>query len=664
MVHMTEPAAAERERAVAAPTSQHAIDSQRRDAQERTDIQRRDARDAQERTDVQSDIQRRDARDAQERTDVQADIQRRDARDAQDQTDVQAGIQRRDARDAQDQTEAAQDSERRDAQDLADARREGERREALEQNQGQAEGTIDSERRDARDARHVQEATDIQRRDARDAQERTDVQADTQRRDARDAQERIDVQAGIQRRDARDAQDQTEAAQDSERRDAQDVADARREGERREALEQNEGLQAQLRQIQRMNSLGQLAGGVAHDFNNLLAVILSYATFVSRRLDMAAESGGDGYWDEARADMEHIRQAVERAAALTRQLLAFASREAIRPLALNLNEVIAHVEELLRRAIGEHIELATSLAEGLQPILADAGKLEQVLVNLAVNARDAMPGGGMLTITTENITTAANSAGDGPQAHQEPHVRLRVSDTGAGMTANVIEHAFEPFFTTKAASKGTGLGLATVYGILTQAGADIQISSRPGNGTTFTIVLPVTDEAAASAGPPAPARWVPHGETILVVEDEDELREVTKRIFAAAGYRVIAAASGPEALETAGHHDGPIHLLITDVVMPHMLGSEVAERIQAIKPGAAVLYMSGYAWPVLASQGRLDPDVVLVEKPFSDADLLGKAGQALSGRNRGSASAWEPVPDPRGVSRTHDRTAGGRLNRH
>ena len=590
-----------------------AIRSERRDAQERTDIQRRDARDAQERTDVQADIQRRDARDAQERT------------------DVQAGIQRRDARDAQDQTEAAQDSERRDAQDLADARREDERRDALEQSQGQAEGTIDSERRDARDARHVQEATDIQRRDARDAQERTNVQADTQRRDARDAQERTDVQAGIQRRDARDAQDQAEAAQDSQRRDAQDLADARRADERRETLEQNEELQAQLRQIQRMNSLGQLAGGVAHDFNNLLAVILSYATFVSRRLAMAAESGADGDWDEARADMEHIQQAVGRAAALTRQLLAFASREAIRPLAVNLNKVIGHVEELLRRAIGEHITLTTSLADGLWPILADAGKLEQVLINLAVNARDAMPGGGTLTIATENITTAADSAGAGTRPRQERQVQLRISDTGTGMTADVIEHAFDPFFTTKDASKGTGLGLATVYGIITQAGASIQVSSQPGNGTTFRIVLPVTDEATAPAREPAPFDWEPHGETILVVEDQDELREVTKRIFAEAGYHVIAAASGPEALEIARNHDGQVHLLVTDILMPHMLGTEVAERLQAIKPGAGVLYMSGYAGPPHTSQDRLDPDAILVEKPFSDADLLAKAGQALSG---------------------------------
>jgi PAS domain S-box-containing protein len=497
--------------------------------------------------------------------------------------------------------------------------------------QDQAGGTIDSERRDAR---HAQERTDAQRRGARDAHERTDVQADTQRRDARHAQERIDVQAGAQRRDARDAQDQAEAAQDSERRDAQDFFDARRDGERREALEQNEALHAQVRQIQRMDSLGQLAGGVAHDFNNLLAVILSYATFVSRRLAVAAESGGDGQWDQARADMAHIQQAVERAAALTRQLLAFASREAIRPLALDLNEVIAGVEELLRRAVGAHIELTTSLADGLQPILADAGKLEQVLVNLAVNARDAMPDGGMLTIATENITTAANSVGEDPGADQERRVLLRVSDTGTGMTADVIEHAFEPFFTTKVASRGTGLGLATVYGILTQAGADIQISSQPGAGTTFTVVLPVTDEAAAPAGEPAPSFWEPRGETVLVVEDEDELREVTRRIFADAGYRVIAAASGPEALEIARNHDGPIHLLVTDIVMPQMLGTEVALRMRAIKPDAGVLYMSGYAWPLLAAKGRLDHDAVLVEKPFSDTALLVKAGQALSGCNR------------------------------
>jgi PAS domain S-box-containing protein len=605
---------------------QHAVQDQDEGA---IDRERRDARHIQERTDTQ----RRDARHAQERVDAQADIQRRGAREAQDRFDVKARAQRRDARDAQDQAEAAQDSERQDAQDSFDARHDSERGGTREA-QDQAEGTIDRERRGAR---HAQERTDTQRRDARHAQDRVDARADIQRRDARDAQDRVDARADIQRRDAHDAQDQAEAAQDSERRDAEDLFDARRESERRQVLEENEGLRAQVRQIQRMDSLGQLAGGVAHDFNNLLSVILNYADFVSHRLAVAAESSADGSWDEARADTARIQQAVERAAALTRQLLAFASREAIRPMALDLNEVITNVEGLLRRAIGEHIVLATSLtdADGPWPILADAGKVEQVLINLAVNARDAMPDGGTLTISTKNITTAAKPSGTDPEPRQERHVQLRVSDTGTGMTADVIERAFDPFFTTKAASRGTGLGLATVYGILTQADASIQISSQPGMGTTFTIMLPVTGEAAAPERELAYFDWEPHGETILLVEDDDELREATKRIFACAGYHVIEAASGPEALEIARSYDGPIHLFVTDIVMPHMLGSQAAERIRAIKPGTAVLYMSGYALPVHAAQGKLDADAILVEKPFSDTDLLAKAGQALGGHNPG-----------------------------
>jgi PAS domain S-box-containing protein len=521
--------------------------------------------------------ERRGARDAQERTDVRADTQRRDARHVQERVDVQASTQRRGARDAQERTDVRADTQRRDA-------------------------------------RHVQE--------------RIDAQTSTQRRSARNTQDKVEAAQDSQRRSARNTQDKVEAAQDSQRRDAQDLSDERHDSERREALQQNEGLRAQVRQSQRMESLGQLAGGVAHDFNNILGIILSYATFVSDRLDVAAGSGGDGSWDEARADMAQILQAVDRGGTHTRQLLAFASREAIRPLALDLNEVIGGVEELLRRAIGEHIVLTTSLAEGLQPVLADAGKIEQVLVNLAVNARDAMPGGGTLTIATENITTAAGSAGgDG----QERHVRLQVSDTGTGMAADIIEHVFEPFFTTKGADRGTGLGLATVYGILTQAGGDIQISSQPGNGTTFTIVLPVTSEAAAPARQLAPVIREARGETVLIVEDETELREATKRILSAAGYHVIAAASGPDALEIACQHEGPVHLLITDIVMPDMLGPEVAERVRVIKPGAAVLYMSGYGWPVLASRGRLPPDAILLDKPFSAADMLDKAGQALSG---------------------------------
>jgi signal transduction histidine kinase/CheY-like chemotaxis protein len=408
-----------------------------------------------------------------------------------------------------------------------------------------------------------------------------------------------------------------------------DSGTERRDG--RESQERTDRQQAQLQQAQRLESLGQLAGGVAHDFNNLLAVILSYASFVSEEL--AVPSGPD--WPErlksARSDLGHITLAAERAASLTRQLLAFARREVIRPQVLDLDHVIAAVQELLHRTLGEHIELVTTLAGNLWPVLADPGQLEQVLVNLAVNARDAMPGGGTLTIDTGNITVDADTVAGGSKARQGKNVRLRVSDTGTGITADLIEHVFEPFFTTKKAGAGTGLGLATVYGILVQAEGQIQIYSEPGTGTTFTITLPVTTEASALMAEPVPYQRSPKGETVLVVEDEAALREVTRRILTRSGYHVITAASGPEALDIARAYAGEIHLLVTDVVMPQMLGREVAEKMRTVKPGIEVLFMSGYARPVLASQGRLDPNVALIEKPFSGAELLAQAGQVLNG---------------------------------
>jgi len=384
-------------------------------------------------------------------------------------------------------------------------------------------------------------------------------------------------------------------------------------------------------QAQRLESLGQMAGGVAHDFNNLLAVILNYVTFVSEEV-AAAAAGPDSarHLESASADLAEIRKAAERAAALTHQLLVFARREVVRPQVLDLDSVITAVEELLRRSLGEHVELVTSLAGDLWPVLADPGQLEQVLVNLAVNARDAMPAGGTLTIDTGNIIVDADTIAGGSKARQGRNVRLRVSDTGTGMAAEVAQHVFEPFYTTKPDGAGTGLGLATVYGILTQADGNIQIYSEPGTGTTFTITLPVTAEAAAPAVNPVPYQRAPRGETVLVVEDEAALREVTRRILARNGYRVITAASGPEALDIAGGYQGEIHLLVTDVVMPYMLGREVAEKMRVIKPEIEVLFMSGYARQVLTSQGRLDPHVALVEKPFSEADLLALARQVLN----------------------------------
>jgi len=418
----------------------------------------------------------------------------------------------------------------------------------------------------------------------------------------------------------RAALERSEVKADTERRDA------------REARERKERLQAQ---AQRLESLGQLAGGVAHDFNNLLAVILNYVSFVSEEVVAAAGPDPAPHLESATADLAQIKKAAERAAGLTHQLLVFARRDVIRPQVLDLDTVIATVEEMLRRTIGEHVELVTSLAGDLWPILADPGQLEQVLVNLAVNARDAMPAGGTLTIGTGNVTVDADTIAGGSRARKGRNVRLQVSDTGTGMPADVAQHVFEPFFTTKPDGGGTGLGLATVYGILTQADGDIRIYSEPGHGTTFTITLPVTAEAAIRVAEPVPYQRAPKGETVLIVEDEEALREVTRRIFTRNGYKVITAANGPEALRIAGGHPGEIHLLVTDVVMPHMLGKEVAEKMRLIKPQIEVIFMSGYARPVLASQGRLDPGVALVEKPFSEADLLAMAGQVLNGHFQG-----------------------------
>ena len=399
-------------------------------------------------------------------------------------------------------------------------------------------------------------------------------------------------------------------------------------------------LHAQLQQTQRLEVLGRLAGGVAHDFNNLLAVILNYAAFVSEELTAASASSSD--WQQrlrtAHRDVGQIERAAQRATSLTHQLLAFARREVAQARVLNLDEVVAEVEQLLRRTLGEDVELLIGRSTDLWPVMADPGQVEQILVNLAVNARDAMPTGGTLRIDTSNVTVDAESVAGGSPAPPGRYVRLRVGDSGTGMPAEIVAHVFEPFFTTKRDGGGTGLGLATVYGIVTQAEATIAIKSAPGAGTTFTIMLPATTEAATAIDEPVPYHRVPKGETVLVVEDEEALREVTERIFTRGGYHVITAANGVEAIAVTAAHDGEIHLLVTDVVMPKMLGKEVAERIRVIRPDIEVLFMSGYAETVLASQGRLEPGVALVDKPFSSAELLAKAGQVLNGHFPGFAT--------------------------
>src|SRR6204780_3426001 len=342
---------------------------------------------------------------------------------------------------------------------------------------------LGSERRESRERSDVK--SDTGRRERRESLERSDVKSDTGRREHREALERSDVESDIGGRERRESLERSDVKSDTGRR------------RRRESLErkEREQAQAQLLQAQRLESLGQLAGGGAHDFNNLLAVILSYASFV--REELAPPSGPD--WPErlvsARSDLGQITLAAERAASLTRQLLTFARREVVRPQVLDLDDVITGVQELLHRTLGEHIELITTLAGDLWPVLADPGQLEQVLVNLAVNARDAMAGGGTLTIDTVNITVDADAVAGGSRAPQGKNVRLRISDTGTGIPADVLQHVFEPFFTTKQVGSGTGLGLATVYGILAQAEGQIQIYTEPGTGTTFTITLPVTSQA-------------------------------------------------------------------------------------------------------------------------------------------------------------------------
>jgi signal transduction histidine kinase/CheY-like chemotaxis protein len=392
--------------------------------------------------------------------------------------------------------------------------------------------------------------------------------------------------------------------------------------------------QAQQDQAQRLENLGQLAGGIAHDFNNLLAVILNYTSFVSDDLAAATDADWVSRRDSALSDLGQISLAAERAASLTRQLLSFARQEVIRPQVLDLNAVVSAVELMLRPTIGEHVEVVTDLADDLWRVLADPGQVEQVLVNLAVNARDAMPGGGMLRIETENMYVEIDNWADDPATSLGHHVRLRVIDTGTGMPPEVIEHVFEPFFTTKDEG-GTGLGLSTVYGIVAQADGYIQIRSVLGVGTTFSIFFPVTSEISPTGEFEIIYEREPKGETILLVEDEQALREVTQRILIRRGYNVLTAASGPEAIELARLHVGEIHLLLTDVVMPHMLGKEVAERMQEVKPEVEVLFMSGYARRVLASQGRLEPNVALIEKPFSEAELLKQVGLVLNGNFHG-----------------------------
>jgi PAS domain S-box-containing protein len=394
--------------------------------------------------------------------------------------------------------------------------------------------------------------------------------------------------------------------------------------------EDRERLRAQLEQAQRLEGLGQLAGGVAHDFNNLIGVILNYAAFVGEEIDTAAADGAGRQWKAVSDDVGQIRRAAERAAGLTRQLLSFARREVIQPQVVDLNDLLTNMASILRRTLGTDLSLVTHLAEDLPPILVDPGQIDQMILNLAVNARDAMPRGGILTITTDSLTVDRVYAAEWSSVLPGHYVRVTIADTGSGMPAEVIKHAFEPFFTTKNKGEGSGLGLATVYGAVTQAEGHVRITSEPDAGTTFTILLPVTTQSAAEAAETPASRYLPSGQTVLVVEDEEALREVTRRLLTRQGYTVITAGDGAEAFDMASTYQGEIDLLLTDVIMPQMLGKEAAEKIRRARPHIRVLYMSGYAQPILASQGRLDPNVILLDKPFTERELLDKVHAVLA----------------------------------
>jgi len=414
-------------------------------------------------------------------------------------------------------------------------------------------------------------------------------------------------------------------------RDVTERLEALAERERLRGQAERDKMERQLRQSQRLENLGELAGGLAHDFNNLLAVISNYAAFVSAEV---GKGGSQVSLPSVREDVLQIQRATERATDMTHQLLAFACREVVQPRPLDLNEVINGVKQLLIRTLGAHVVLTTSLDPDLCAVLADPGQIEQVLVTLAVNAGDAMPAGGTLTLTT--ATTDIDATDPASRAGVVPgrYACLKVSDTGTGMTREVIDRAFEPFFTTKSKGEGTGLGLATVYGIITQARGHVRVYSEPGIGTTFTILLPATGHDAVPARAPASASASASesgtGETILVVEDEPAMREVTRRILARSGYQVITAANGREAIQVATNHDGGIDVLVTDIVMPQMLGQEAAERIRALQPGVKVLFMSGYTRGLLDSKGIVAGDVNLIEKPFMEESLLTRLRQVMA----------------------------------
>jgi two-component system cell cycle sensor histidine kinase/response regulator CckA len=395
-------------------------------------------------------------------------------------------------------------------------------------------------------------------------------------------------------------------------------------------------LEAQFRQAQKMEAIGMLAGGIAHDFNNMLTAILGYSELLTEQIGPDKPMG---------QDLREIMAAAQRAAALTQQLLAFSRQQLLALAPLDLTTVVRDVEAMLRRLLGEQITIATVLADDIDPVMADVTHLEQILVNLSVNARDAMPEGGRLTLATRNIILDAGYAAAHPGAKAGSYVTLAVTDTGAGMSSETQRRIFEPFFTTKERGRGTGLGLAAVYGIVKQLDGYIEVESQPARGSTFTIYLPRTEQAARGPIRPVPVMSPAGTETILLVEDERGVRAFMKITLQRFGYQVIEADTAEAALMLLDGSDTPVHLLLTDIVLPRMDGRELAVRVTRDRPHVHVLFMSGYASGQSTIEGFLEPGSQFLEKPFTAHALLTKTRQLLG--TDGFASSSESLIDAR-----------------
>jgi signal transduction histidine kinase len=384
---------------------------------------------------------------------------------------------------------------------------------------------------------------------------------------------------------------------------------------------ERKALEMEMRHAQRMEAVGRLAGGIAHDFNNLLTVITGYTDLTLLRLDPT---------DPGRNNLDEVNKACERAAGLIRQLLAFSRKQVLKPEVLNLNAIVSEMSQMIGPLVGEDVELIVELDPELGRVKADSGQIEQIIANLAVNAKDAMPSGGMLCLNTSNMVLDEAIARNFELVKAGPYVLLTVSDTGHGMDPETVRHIFEPFFTTKEVGKGTGLGLSTVYGIVKQSGGFVSVDSEVGRGTTFRIYLPqVEEEVSEIETRPRLSALLPGKETVLLVEDDTQVRSIAAMALEMSGYDVLTAADGAEALLLCERFDNKIDLLLTDMVMPRMGGQELSNRLLKLRPGTRVLYMSGYSENAIVHHGAMEEGSDFIEKPFSVEDLTRKTREVL-----------------------------------